>query len=282
MACKNCPVLSREMAILKQELALLTIKYEGIAKLCCKSDSVTSSTNSKTYATAASIAPRPMSAAIAQPVKKTEWQVQCKAGSRRKNIGLANSASPVKINNRFSVLEEVEETKVNIVGDSIIRDQGIIMRRRSRKRCQATCFPGAGIEKIAASLPVLKSPFQATVVAVGGNDIGGEKIPSLRIKFRALLSKLAERRSPGVVMGILPRLKANNKWANDVWEINNFLHKQCIERGLTFINCWEYFQKRPYLYQKDGIHLSARGKNTISDIISEVTEESSLYLPFLN
>ena len=155
------------------------------------------------------------------------------------------------------------------------------MRRRSRKRCQVACYPGAGIEKIAASLPTLKSPLQVTVVEVGGNDIGGDKIPALRIKFRALLSKMAELRSPGIVMGILPRLKANNKWEKDAMEINNFLHKQCIERGLTFINCWEYFHKRPYLYQKDGLHLSATGKNKISDIISEVTEETSLYNPFL-
>ena len=186
----------------------------------------------------------------------------------------------------FDAISEEDDVKedlsdVVMVGDSMLRDQGVIFRRRTKKRALVKCFPGAGIEKISGSLPKVKSALQATVVSVGTNDVGENSSAELRLKYRNLLAKLSGRRSPSIIVGLLPRMKEGKTWSDRARELNLWLHRQCNERNLIFINLLEHFSLSPNLYRHDGIHLTLQGKEFIADTLGDIISESAIYDPFL-
>ena len=84
---------------------------------------------------------------------------------------------------------------------------------------------------------------------------------------------MREGRHTGVVMGILPRIGVSSSWTSKAKDMNKWLHNKCIERGLTFVNYWDYFVMRPYLYQRDGVHLTLKGKGLLSEKLTELLQE---------
>ena len=216
------------------------------------------------------------------PVVRGQWQVQRRVSSK---LRLVREPKPLEIRNRFSAISNVEakvETPdVQMIGDSMFRDQGIIFGRKSGKRATVKCFPGAGVDKICEALPKERDALQATAISVGTNNVGECTSAALRLKFRALLGRLCERRSPTLLLGILPRLGVRREWTEQAREMNRWLHTQCVSRGLTFLNMFDFFSRKPELFTRDGVHLTLRGKEILADEIEEVLGESSIYNSFL-
>ena len=262
MSCTSCRALFAEVAQLKKEMAELKGKLNPVSP----SPSVETVTSGENLARE----------------RQGTWQVQ-----RRRSTGLHLVRQPVALETRnsFAALSSADtpdsEPGIVIVGDSMVRDQGAIFHRRSKKRAFVSCLPGAGIERVAESLPSVHSPLQATVVSVGTNDVCDSSLAELRIKFRALLSRLRERRSPCILLGVLPRLRSSREWNSRAKELNRWLHEQCVERGIEFVNLWNYFENRKYLYKPDGVHLMTKGKEYISDVLLELLTENNLYSRFL-
>lgn len=290
MKCKTCAVLKAEVERLKEKISDQCEYKKNEKKSLDKVDEPSVRRSSRLLKNTGNknmnrdlvkgiVSPQPSTSStkVNQGSNNTyEWRIPNKIS----NLKVIREPSPVMLTNKFSMLSE-EEGDACIVGDSLVRGQGVSFGQRTRRKAKVTCFPGAGIEKLANSLPKSEGPFNATVICAGGNDVKSSTSPELRIKYRALLARLSERRSPTVVMGILPRLFENNIFANRAKEINRWLHIQCNERGILFIDLWDKFNKKRNLFMRDGIHLASQGRNILTDNINEVLNEKSIYRPFL-
>lgn len=266
MSCSGCSKLLREVAALKEEMDELRALLPG----------------------APPPVPRLMAARESPKVeaprrRRDDWQMP------KKGVPLRPVKEPaaLELRNSFAALSEIAEAKdtlpeVLMVGDSMLRDQGSIFGRKCKKRATVYCYPGAGIQHIASNLPKIQSPIQATVISVGTNDVGSDSIAQIRIKYRALLSKLSERRSPSILMGILPRMSVNADWNEKARNINRWLHVHCNERGITFVNLWDQFIGSKYLFRNDGVHLTHRGKELVSETLGEILSEDAIFVPFLS
>ena len=115
----------------------------------------------------------------------------------------------------------------------------------------------------------------------GSNNIGNDRSAALRLKFRSLICKLSEKKSPSIVMGILPRLGAGKYWTTQAREINRWLQIKCVERGILFIDLFDKFYNSRFLYKYDGIHLNENGKTYICEVFNEILNEHSIFKPFL-
>ena len=273
VSCNSCKVYSCEVQQLRMEVVELRREMAKIKALLAPD-----SPNTPSFQ-ATGKKPK----VETPPVVRGKWQVQRRMSSK---LHLVRKPEPLEIRNRFSAISndveaKVETPDVQMVGDSMFRDQGVIFGRISGKRASVKCFPGAGVDKICDALPKEQNALQATVISVGTNNVGECTSAALRLKFRALLSRLSERRSPTVLLGILPRLGVRWEWTEQAREMNRWLHTQCVSRGLTFLNMFDFFSRKPELFTRDGVHLTLRGKEILADEIEEVLGESSIYNSFL-
>ena len=158
---------------------------------------------------------------------------------------LSGEVGPVATGNRFTLLGEAEgEPEVVIMGDSIIRDQGKFLRKRTSRKCTSFCYPGAGVEKITSVLEEQSSICPCpTIVSVGTNDV--KTVPSevLKRKFMKLIRSLQERRT-GIVIGILPRMWETQEWSSRALGLNRWLSEQCSLAGVIFVDLWRKYIRR--------------------------------------
>lgn len=258
MSCRNCSIFKREIAQLRKEMADLRALISAHF-LVSEQEAVID-------------------------VAKEEndgWKTQrCK--KFRPHV---KKPEPLETRNSFSALSDIDEPLVDpqvlMIGDSMLRDQGVIFNRRCKKKAFVKCFPGAGIDMVASAIPRDDLAHQVTVVSVGTNDVKNSTLAAVKLRYREMLSKLRERRSPTILMGILPRLRVTKDWTNRAREINRWLHEKCVESNVIFINLWDYFSSRKYLYKQDGVHLKISGKNYISNVIDDIASERALYNSFL-
>lgn len=233
----------------------------------------------------------PSTSRVTKPIKLSRkggdgWQVQPVSKSPKNKTEVNQPV--LKLENRFEQLSNIDcnisaidPLKVVMVGDSMVRGQGEIFSMRSKKKAFVKCLPGAGIDDVKNALTPVESVLQTTVVSVGTNDLSHCKNDEIKIKYLELLKKLRDRPSPSIVMGILPRIKESEEWNRRAKEVNGWLHKECLKRNFIFVNLFDYFRLKPYLYLRDGVHLNTTGKKYISSVIDEITDESSLFHPFL-
>ena len=88
-----------------------------------------------------------------------------------------------------------------------------------------------------------------------------------------MLLNSMKTRTHSVLMGVLPRLNSGREWASRAIALNSWLHKYCIENKIEFINLWDYFMHRSWLFKRDGTHLTEKGRILISDRISELSNQ---------
>ena len=188
-----------------------------------------------------------------------------------------SKVEPVIHNNRFALLgESGDDPEVELFGDSMIRDQHRLLKKRTNRKCAGFCYPGAGVEKISSVL-VEQSGSCPVIVSVGTNNV--KTVPSeiLKQKYLKILEQLQERRN-GILCGILPRMKEKSEWCSRAIGLNNWLSQECSHRDIVFVDLWHKFIRSPWLYSRDGIHLNYEGKTFFSDVLGELLEE----FPFQN
>ena len=260
MSCARCDSLSRDIAILRQEVALLSclVKEKLASPVVVPKERVDS--------------PRK---------NEAEWRVVKSPLTPKPVI----QPTPLETSNRFECLREEEldtSADILIVGDSLVRGQGTIFSRRTGRRCRTVCLPGAGVTQATEVLTEWREMTNPVIVHVGSNDVGSLPSEALKRKYRELLLKLRERRSPSVLVGILPRMATGSEWSSRALSMNAWLSSQCSAMGITFFDPWEYFVWRRFLYRSDGVHLTDSGKRFIADALGDLFGERALYSPFLD
>ena len=109
------------------------------------------------------------------------------------------------------------------------------------------------------------------VVNVGNNDAhDGGKVSSRDIhqKFKGLIRAMKNKSNKCIVNSILPRLRSNPYCMNRVDEINKSLKALCDKENIMFNDISNAFMGKPSLFRHDGIHLSNKGIDVMSQLMN--------------
>ena len=216
---------------------------------------------------------------LQRPAK--EWR---EVAGRRKGKPAPPVKAVLETRNKFSVLEDCcsgdgngntaktdESTlspgKVVVVGDSQVRGLGRLFCVRDAERRMCVCLPGAGVGDVVERLDgVLRGEGVAPVVCIsaGGNDIGRFRSEELIRRYRQALGRVRDLGGTPVLCGILPRKFAGAGWWSEAAAVNSRLADHCKRNGWLFVDNWNYFFGKDYLYNSDGVHLSRRGTGALA------------------
>lgn len=176
---------------------------------------------------------------------------------------------PVHCYNRFAILteEDDEQESTLLVGDSMIRQQVVEFCGRVPRRRRNYCYPGAGVDDIAAALKEI-SPHATNdslfVIHTGTNDVSHVRSEELLEKYRRLIRGYKTKSSNILISGVLPRVSAAVTFYNKAFSLNNRLATVCREMDVGYVNLWDEFyssneDEMQILFQDDGLHLSPVG-----------------------
>ena len=209
------------------------------------------------------------------PPKSTEAWVNVANGSSPRAAD--TTAKPVATFNRFAPLEQNDQGEdcVQVIGDSMVRGLPVTTNITKKRKLITSCHPGARIERVTAVLETeeVQGP---TIVSVGTNDVGSAPLTELKERYKRLLKVIRERRVPSVMVGVLPRCFASPKWRSQALYINRWLSEQCSNLGIHFIDLWDNYAFKSWMYTFDGVHLSYRGKSFLGDVLGELLDAITL------
>ncbi len=125
---------------------------------------------------------------------------------------------------------------------------------------------GAGIGHI---VDMVERGMSQTIVCLsaGGNDIRRVGSVDIFIRFRETLGKVRNKGGIPVVCGILPRCGKGDEWLSRAISVNNRLAAHCDTNGWLFIDTWNLFFGKEELYAKDGVHLSFKEVEVLSNAL---------------
>ena len=67
--------------------------------------------------------------------------------------------------------------------------------------------------------------------------------------------------------GILPRVNASREWLSRAIGVNEQLKGVCKDIGVSFVDDWDRVFGRRELYMRDGVHLSRKGVDVLSECL---------------
>ena len=172
-------------------------------------------------------------------------------------------------------MDNQEEDYVQIVGDSMLRGLPVTKNLMKKRKSLTSCHPGARIERVTAVLETeeVRGP---TIVSVGTNDVGTVPLTELKDRYNKLLKVMKDRRVPSVLVGVLPRCFASPKWRSQSLYINRWLSEQCSNLGIHFVDLWDDFAFKSWMYTFDGVHLSYQGRNFLGVVLGELFDAITL------
>ena len=220
-----------------------------------------------------------------RPPPAEAWNVVASRGRRRpgrREVTSCVSTVP-ETRNSFSALEDQCSRDNNkevsagdstrpagkcvVVGDSQVRGLGRLFCARDSERRMCACLPGAGVGDLVERLDgVLRGEGVAPIVCIsaGGNDIGTGSSEELLRRYRQALGRVRDLGGTPVLCGILPRKFAGAGWWSEAAAVNSRLADHCRRNGWLFVDNWNYFFGKDYLYNSDGVHLSRRGTGALA------------------
>ena len=222
------------------------------------------------------------------PIINNEWKLV--RNSKSKNQNNRNNTSQMKTNteNRFQVLGDVNEKvkcEYTLIGDSIIKGQDLKFCQRGSRTRRAFCLPGAKIDQITEVVQSLGEDRGTIIAHVGINNIVskpthiGETPRALRNSeevykaYKKLIEKLKTRREKSILVSILPRPTANREISSRISGMNNRVQDICEKAGIEFVDMTDHFERKPWLYDRDGTHLSTQGKNEYCRVLESSIRE---------
>ena len=191
----------------------------------------------------------------------------------------ARKVIPTICQNRFQILTDrtdEEEEEVRLVGDSIVRGQLTEFCARAPGKRKRFCIPGGGVDDVIASLDEVSDLAPANtmyVVHVGTNDVQGTRSEELIAKYKRLIRGFKDKSRDIIISGILPRMKANQRFFNMATSTNRRLANICNEENVGFVNTWDSFFYDPSLFDKDGVHLSDVGAARFGRMLDDAVED---------
>ena len=172
------------------------------------------------------------------------------------------SSEQTKFQNKITI-DDIE-----IIGDSLIRDQGPIMHKKcTGNSIRSTSYPSGKIDTISHYISNTAYNPKFSVICVGSNDIKDTSFDDLKSKYNNLFTSLKIKRRNTLVLGILPRQNETSEWKIKTRELNTWIRTRCSSESLSFLDLWDIFSPETSLFARDQIHLNHKGKNLLSDII---------------
>ena len=135
-------------------------------------------------------------------------------------------------------------------------------------------LPGRGNSAIRAEVektPLNKSSLVA--VCVSGNDLylrnfkEGSTEPILE-EVMGTVDDAGLKTSKRLVVGMIPRRKPYPSARSKNVSINQRISDLCVAEGVLFTDPYPHFHGRNEFYQRDGIHLSMRGKIEFANFVA--------------
>lgn len=178
---------------------------------------------------------------------------------------------PKTMANRFQVLAEQENdiSETRIVGDSIIRAQLPEFCGRAPQTRKRLCLPGATIEEISARCEEATScatDITQYIIHLGTNDIKSTRSEELMGKYRKLIWTFINKTRNITLSGILPCIGAEDPFYSKAYSTNSRL---CKEKRIDYINFWDSFYNKDFLYNKDGLHLNKVGAARLGRLLND-------------
>ncbi|XP_076060724.1 uncharacterized protein LOC143036816 [Oratosquilla oratoria] len=255
MACEGCVNLEDRLRMCEEEIHLLR------SALCEKSES----------------SPQPKERSTSSPsaTAMSEWRSVGSSLSSPRSVSGSPAEQPLAQAIRFALLEDevAENQEFLVVGDSMVRGYDDILQRKTKRRCKLVCQLGHGIADCTQSIREQRQMNTIMNVHTGSNDVGRVRSEELFRNYKVLLKEMKERRSRHVVCGILPRIYAGLCWNSRALGINERMSRSCMQVGYHFLDPWYIFSRRHDLYASDGIHLTRRGKDVLTNLIVGVCNE---------
>ena len=180
---------------------------------------------------------------------------------------------PISTYNRFKVLSEEEEDalETRLVGDSIVRTQLSEFCGRARASRKRLCMPGGRLDDITAACDEAASGAESNalfVIHAGTNDVEYTRSEELMEKYRRMIQRYKTKSHNVIISGILPRTRAPSHFYDRAFSTNSRLRSLCTEEGVDYVNFWDDFYNKPFLFQDDGLHLNEVGSARFGRLLS--------------
>ena len=159
------------------------------------------------------------------------------------------------------ISEEADEPDTLIIGDSTIKD----ITGKKIKTCN---FPYGMVSDINHKLAkiILENPkISQIVVHAGFNDIQREQSELLKRDYTDLLDTLDKIHIKSSISGPIPTVDRGINRFSRLLALNTWLSRVCNERGRDFIDNFNLFWGRKYLFRADGLHPNRLGSKLLRD-----------------
>lgn len=170
-------------------------------------------------------------------------------------------------------------TRVNLVGDSVVRGQLTEFCGRNTLTRQRFCIPGAKLDDIESAVDAVSVNAKDDTVYLihaGTNDLQSTQIQDLLAKYRQVIRKYKTKSPHIIVSGILPRVNTFAGYNNSkAYGVNTSLKQLCNDEGVGFMNAWHHFNQRPDLFWEDGLHLNEVGSARLGRLLNDAVESFS-------
>ena len=164
------------------------------------------------------------------------------------------------------------ETKVSIIGSSLVRDLGHFVDDEAQSiRACSYPHPGYRAEQIQRRLSSLISPKDDIVVILGGtNNIPNESVANCINRIDDLINKAQELKPEGpIIVPELPDRFDDPKHMDSVREINTYLNHTCRKSNTLHLLKNEFVRRD---FGRDGLHFTPEGKQKFGESIKALVK----------
>ena len=194
-----------------------------------------------------------------------------KEGERRKSYSAA-------------VIDGIKRNCRIYVGDSIVRKSDT---RLSKGEDVVVCLPGARIEHVTERVEeFMGSGNGGTIlVHIGTNNADKEGTTAILEKYRNLLKKTKQARIGQIILsGILPVFgNSIQGYRNSKrMAVNGMVKQLCKEEEVGYVDLWDSFVGKEYMYFRDGLHLSGKGAAVFAEGLSGAVASGLGKVSYLN
>ena len=205
-----------------------------------------------------------------EPKKKNEKQVD--QGKKVSSVPQGITPTP-----------ETKCESVSVFGDSQAKGLKPLLAARLHTTAsfvKVACLPGRNNTAIRIEAEKSQtSENSVTALMVSGNDLylRGGKVGDVDKILRTVMSAVDDcglKTRRRAVIGMLPRRGPSRRAHMRNISINRQLSDLCTAEGVFFVDPYHIFYGRDDLYQRDGVHLTLKGKAVLSDLIQDVVERT--------
>jgi hypothetical protein len=181
----------------------------------------------------------------------------------------------IPIQNKTPVQPSVSASskKTLIIGDSQVRHLKLPSSLGYESR--TWCLPGARIEQISTFIPEIlnsQTDIAHIVLCLGTNNIGLDTQSGIATRLAQLITivKLHQPQARISVVGLFPQYTSKVAWyglKQYLVGCNGHIMTVCKDSGVCYISMWDAIMGCKDLMSSDGVHLSAQGKDCLTDAI---------------